>query len=76
MLWVKKIVTGCKTLNKVARPSIFIGTPSIFKQTDLYCKTIMTYGLHFDLTLFKLDFRRLPGRVFHKCGLIFPNSEW
>ena len=32
---------------KVARPSIFIGTPSIFeslilKQIDLYCKTIMT----------------------------------
>ena len=37
---------------KVARPSIFIGTPSIFeslilKQIDLYCKTIMTHGLHF-----------------------------
>ena len=38
---------------KVARPSIFIGTPSIFeslilKQIDLYCKTIMTHGLHLD----------------------------
>ena len=36
---------------KVARPSIFIGTPSIFeslilKQIDLYCKIIMTHGLH------------------------------
>ena len=38
---------------KVARPSIFIGTPSIFeslilKQIDLYCKTIMTHELHLD----------------------------
>ena len=38
---------------KVSRLSIFIGTPSIFeslilKQIDLYCKTIMTHGLHLD----------------------------
>ena len=37
---------------KVAQPSIFIGTPSIFeslilKQIDLFCKMIMTHGLHF-----------------------------
>ena len=39
---------------KVARLNVFIGTPSIFeslilKQIDLYCKTIMTYGLHLAL---------------------------
>ena len=38
---------------KVAQPRIFIGTPSIFvslilKQIDLYCKMIMTRGLHLD----------------------------
>ena len=38
---------------EVARTSTFIGAPSIFeslilKQIDLYCKTIMTYGLHLD----------------------------
>ena len=38
---------------KVARPSIFIGTPFIFeslilKQINLYCKKIMTHGLHLD----------------------------
>ena len=37
----------------VAQPSIFIGTPSILeslilKQIDLYCKTIITHGLHLD----------------------------
>ena len=42
---------------KVFRPSIFAGTPSIFeclilKQIDLYGKTIITYGLHLDETLF------------------------
>ena len=38
---------------KVARPSIFIGTPSnfeslILKQINLYCKAIVTHGLHLD----------------------------
>ena len=40
----------------MARPSIFVGTPSIFeslrlKQIDLYCKNIITCVLHIDLTL-------------------------
>ena len=38
---------------KVARPSVFVGTPSIFeslrlKQIYLYCKTIITHVLHID----------------------------
>ena len=38
---------------KVARPSIFVGTPSIFespilKQIDRYCKNTMTHVLHID----------------------------
>ena len=38
---------------KVARPSIFVGTPSTFeslilKQIYLHCKTIITYLLHID----------------------------
>ena len=38
---------------KVARPSIFLGTPSIFeslaiRQIDVYCTTIITHGLHLD----------------------------
>ena len=47
---------------KVARPSIFIGTPSmifeslIFKQIDLYCKTIMTRELHLDQTYYGIIF--------------------
>ena len=43
-------------LFKVARPSIFVGTPSIFqslilKKFDLCCKKITTDLLHIDLTL-------------------------
>ena len=44
---------------KVARPRIFVGTPSIFelisyilKQIDLYCKNIVTHVLHIDLTFY------------------------
>ena len=38
---------------KVARPSIFVGTPSTFeslilKQIYLHCKTFITYLLHID----------------------------
>ena len=38
---------------KVARPSIFVGTPSFFeslilKQIDRYCKNIITHVLHID----------------------------
>ena len=38
---------------KVARPSILIGTPFkfeslILKQINLYCKVIVTRGLHLD----------------------------
>ena len=51
MLELKKSFAKKLGLIKVARVSIFIGTPSIFeslilKQIDLYCKTIMTHGLH------------------------------
>ena len=42
-----KNTQGVESHFKMARRSIFIGTPSIFeslilKQIDLYCKTIMT----------------------------------
>ena len=45
--------TDLSFLINVAQPSIFIRTPSTFeslilKQIDLYCETIMTYGLHID----------------------------
>ena len=38
---------------KVTRPSILIGTPSIFeslilKRIDLYCKPVITHVLHID----------------------------
>ena len=51
---------NCMVMNdnefKVARPSIIVGTPSIFeslrlKQIYLYCKTIITHVLQIDLTL-------------------------
>ena len=50
-----------KPFVKVARPSIFIRTPSIFeylmlKQIDLYCRTIMTYGLQLDSILLRYYF--------------------
>ena len=40
----------------MARPSIFVGTPSIFeslilKQIDLHCKNIITYVLHIETFL-------------------------
>ena len=62
---------------KVARPSIFIGTPSmifeslIFKQMDLYCKTIMTCELHLDYTLLWYYF--LSDR--NKCHVAM-TSQW
>ena len=48
---------------KVARPSIFVGTPSIFeslilKEIDLYCKSIITHVLHIDLALLRYYFLR------------------
>ena len=44
---------NCELLLKVARPSISVGTPSIFeslrlKQIYIYCKTIITHVLHID----------------------------
>ena len=54
--WLSAIIAITLCFNagyKVARPSIFIGTPSTFeslilKQIYLYCKAIKTYGLHLD----------------------------
>ena len=47
------IVREIRQLFKVTRPSIFVGTPSIFeslipKQLDIYCKCITTHGSHID----------------------------
>ena len=61
----------CLPVLKVARPSIFMGKPSIFetlilKQIDLYCKTIMTHGLYLDLTLLWYYF--LDNR--NKCHMV------
>ena len=50
----------------MARPSIFVGTPSIFeslrlKQIYLYFKTIITNVLHIDLTFYDIIFWAISG---------------
>ena len=55
----------------MARPSIFVGTvhlpPLILKQTDLYCKNILTHILHIDLTLSYRDIFEFLQKGYKLC---------
>ena len=53
LTWFLKEASVKELLFKVVRSSNLMGTPSIFeslilKQFLLYCKTIITHGLHLD----------------------------